>query len=76
MFHCVLVCASSFLRKFVAPADGIPPLGDNNADSSLRAHYVVGSTPARNPYFAAGIFPSQSQDHNSADEISPTRKLS
>jgi len=59
----MLVCASSFLsqtQKFAPPADGVPPLGDGNADSSLRIPSFVGSTPTQNPRSAAGISPSQS----------------
>jgi len=45
-------------RKSAPPIDGIPPLGDDNADSILWAPSVMGSTSAQNPYSVAGIFPS------------------
>jgi len=59
----MLVCTSPFLpqtQKSAPPVDGIPPLGDDNADSSLRAPSVMGFTPTRNSYSAAGISSSQS----------------
>ena len=72
MFHCIFVCAFSFLpRKSAPPADGIPPFRDGNTDSSIRVSSVLGSTPAQSFYSAAGIFPYQSQDHCSIDGIFP-----
>jgi len=57
----MLVCASSFFpRMSASPSDGIPTLRDSNADSSLRAPFVVAPIPARGPYSATRIFPSQS----------------
>ena len=57
----MFVCASFIiLRKYAPPADWIPPLGDDNADSSLRAPSIVSSTPTWNPYSAVGIYPYQS----------------
>ena len=54
----MLVCASSFLpRKSAPPADGIPPLGGDNADSGQRASSVMGLIHAQSLYSAAGIFP-------------------
>ena len=87
----MLVCASFFFTRKSAPsADGIPPLGDGNADFIWRAPFIVGSTLAWNPYSTPDISSSQSlntttplmgfsplgiyHESNSAAGISPIRR--